>query len=91
MIGIILSKEQIIRSIENKCGKIGYSFWTIGITDKPEELLRQYRNDGKSITCFEYWFSDSEEDAISVKKYFEEKGMNFETNGEARGKFVYLY
>jgi hypothetical protein len=72
---------------------VDYSIWTIGLTHDPDERKEQHSDNGKSVTHWEEWLSDSLEDAQGIESYFiNTMSMKGGTGGNLNArKSVYVY
>ena len=86
-----MNKKDLIAAIEKKRGSIGYSAWTVGITNDPTRRKEEHQNAGKSVSSWKHWKADSEAIARDVEKYFLDKGMKGGGGGGDKPTFVYVF
>jgi hypothetical protein len=86
-----MTKQDIIKAIEDKRGSISYGSWTIGVTDDPETRKQQHENDGKNVSAWKHWKTDSEQIGRDVEAYFLEKGMKGGGGGGGKAGYVYIF
>ena len=68
-------------------GSVGYSSWTIGVTDDPVRRKGEHSN----TEHWMQWKADSEAAARNVEKYFLDKGMKGGTGGSGTADYVYIF
>lgn len=86
-----MTKENIIYGINVKIQGLGYSSWTIGITDNPVTRKAQHENEGRNVKRWQNWKTDSEEDGRQIEKYFLNKGMQGDTGGGGKAGYIYIF
>ena len=84
-------KQDIINAIEDKRGSTSYSSWTVGVTDDPETRKQQHENDGKNVTYWKHWKTDSEQISRDVESHFLDKGMKGGGGGQGKAGYVYIF
>jgi hypothetical protein len=88
-----LNARQIADQIEFYVRSVlmGYSNWTIGITDDPRRRMNEHQRVGRDVRRWRYWQTASEEDARAVESYFIKLGMDGGVGGDTDGRFVYIF
>ena len=84
-----MTKIEIITAIKAKCNT--YSHWYIGVTDNPDERKSQHSSDGNSVTLWQHWKTDSEQDGRDIEKYFLDLGMKGGEGGGGKAGYVYVF
>ena len=68
-------------------GSVGYSGWTIGVTD---DAARRKGEHGNPVH-WQHWKADSEAAARNVEKHFLDKGMKGGGGGGGTANYVYMF
>ena len=85
-----MKKQEIIDEIEGKISK--YLLWHIGQTHYPDSRKYEHMKEGKTITYWKHWETDSLSDAQDIESYFINKGMKEGTGGDLHSReTVYVY
>ena len=82
------SEAAIKAAIESRVTAVlGYSAWTIGVTDDPARRRGEHSNPG----AWRAWDADTEQAARNVEAHFIAKGMKGGTGGAGRADYVYMF
>ena len=87
----MMTESEIKASIDTFI--VGYSMWTIGITDNPDELKKKHGNPKH----WRRWDAGTEESARRIEKYFFDKGCKevrdsvFSSSVSPNANYVYIF
>jgi len=86
-----MTNYEIISAIDEKVRGTNYSDWTIGVTDKPFERKEEHESEGKDVSHWSHYNTDSEEVGRAVEKHFLDLGMKGGTGGGGHAGYVYVF
>ena len=85
-----MTKQEIIDAIEDVVGT-SYDSWTIGVTDTPSTRKSRHESEGKDVSHWKQWKTDSEQVGRDVEKCFKAKGMKGDIGGGGDAGNVYIF
>ena len=81
----MMTESEIKASIDTFI--VGYSMWTIGITDNPVIKKQEHKNPKH----WRRWDAGTEESARRIVKCFIDKGCKGDTSGVIKSNYVYIF
>ena len=85
-----MTKQEIIDAIEKVVGT-SYGSWIIGVTNTPATRKSQHESNGKDVSHWKQWKTDSEQVGRDVERYFLAKGMQGDDGGGGNAGYVYIF
>ena len=85
-----MNEYGILSEIKAKASQ-DYTNWVIGITDHPFGRRVEHIATGKKVERRAHWDVGSEANARKIELHFLSRGMKDSTDGDTRGKYVYIF
>ena len=87
-----IEKTEIITQIEESVGEnLDYRLWEIGITMNPLYRKSQLAGRGNNVHFWKQWRSKSHQEALEIKRYFVERGMNANAGDRKNAIHIYIF
>lgn len=86
-----MTYKEIEQVFLERTQRSNYSFWTVGVTDNPNERENQHTLEKGRIKSWTHCPTDNESIGRDIEKHFIALGMQGGTGGGGTASYVYIF